>query len=210
LLRITFKYLNLNYNPSALEKGSFMKMRIVALLLAISMIMLFVSGCTDTSGTGEEIDEGAPKVGSASDVVELEQVPAGFEQLGVRELEANEVLDGLGSEDTVNTATQGIYKNAANVEIHVNAIECTDTEAAQTMVDDYKLSKLESTERDDVFTEHSFNDHFATRIIWYVTDGGEEVPRYAYIWNTDNIVIQVRGTTSDPNLLLSFAQATGY
>jgi hypothetical protein len=95
------------------------------------------------------------------------------------------------------------------VEVHINAIECTDTDAARTLVSDYK-NEFNPMAQGERFTEHSFNDHFATRIIWHVTEGGEDVPRYAYIWNTDNMVIQVRGTTSDPNLLFAFAQATGY
>ncbi|APH38664.1 hypothetical protein [Methanohalophilus halophilus] len=181
-----------------------MKMRIVALLLAITMIMLAVSGCTDT---GEEIDN--PELGSASDVVSLGEVPAGFEQLGVRELDTSGVLDGVGSEETVNAATQGIYKNGDSVEVQISAIECTDTEAAQTLVSDYK-NEFNPMVQGERFTEHSFNDHFATRIIWYVTEGGEDVPRYAYVWNNDSMVVQVRGTTSDPNLLFTFAQATGY
>ncbi|ODV50202.1 MAG: hypothetical protein CI952_348 [Methanohalophilus sp.] len=206
-LRITFKYLNLNYNPSTLEKGSFMKMRIVALLLAITMIMLAVSGCTDTGSTGEEIDN--PEIGSVSDAVSLDEVPAGFEMIGERQLDSGSVLDGVGSEDTVVEATQGIYKNGDSVEVQISAIECTDTEAAQTLVNDYK-NEFNPMAQGERFTEHSINDHFATRIIWHVTEGGEDVPRYAYVWNNDSMVIQVRGTTSDPNLLLTFAEATGY
>lgn len=183
--------------------------KMVILLLAISLIMLAVSGCINDNDTDEEIEGSTPLMGTSGEVVEVEEAPAGFEMIGVRELSPESVLNGVGSEDTIDAASQGIYKNGDDVEVQISAIECTDTDAAQTLVNDYK-NEFNPMAQGERFTEHSFNDHFATRIIWHVTVGGEDVPRYAYIWNTDNMVIQVRGTTSDPDLLFAFAQATGY
>lgn len=180
-----------------------MKSKIIALLLSLTLVMLAVSGCTDPDSGREETDEI-----NASNMVVLEEIPAGFEFIGARELSAAKVLDGSVNESGFVEAYQGIYESN-NFDVLVTAVETPSEADAQSLVDTYKAT-FPPMAVGNRFIEQSINDHFVTRIIWYVTENGNNTERYAYVWNNGNYVFQVRGATSDPAILMEFAEATGY
>ncbi|MDK2893052.1 hypothetical protein [Methanohalophilus sp.] len=179
-----------------------MKSKIIALLLSLTLVMLAVSGCTDTDReekTGEM---------DVSDVVVLKEIPAGFEYLGARMLSVGEVLDGVCNESEFVESSEGIYKGDG-FDIYVTTVETPSEDDAENLVSRYKAT-FPPMSKGDRFIEESINDHFVTRIVWHVTNKGEEVERYAYIWNNGSYVFHIRGGTSDPLILREFAEATGY
>ena len=179
-----------------------MKSKNILLLLLITLVMLAVSGCTDP-GVGEEETEI-----NVSNMVVLEEIPTGFEYLGVRELSMDKVLDGCCNESDFVEASQGIYKGN-DFDVSVTTIETPSEDGAENLVNSYKAT-FPPLAIGNRFVEESINDHFATRIVWYVTEKGTSVERYAYVWNNGSYVFQIRGATSDPLVLKEFAEATGY
>lgn len=181
-----------------------MKSKIIVLLLSISLVMLAISGCTDqNAGKEEEIGEI-----NVSDMVSIDDIPLGFDYLGARELSADNVLDGCCNESEFVEAYQGIYKSM-NFDVLVTAVEMPSESDAENLVSGYKAT-FQPMANGNRFVEESFNDHFATRVLWYVTENGNNAERYAYVWNNGKYVFQIRGATSDPLVLKEFAEATGY
>jgi len=181
-----------------------MKSKMIALLLSVFLIMLAVSGCTDPNA-GEEEEIGEVNV---SNMVVVENIPPGFEYLGARELSSDKVLDGGCNDSEFVDAYQSIYKGP-DFDILVTAVETPSEDDAENLLSSYKAT-FPAMANGNRFVEESINDHFATRIVWYVTENGQNVERYAYVWNNGKYVFQIRGATSDPLILKEFAEATGY
>ncbi|MBP2029878.1 hypothetical protein J2755_000812 [Methanohalophilus levihalophilus] len=180
-----------------------MKSKIIALLLSFTLVMLAISGCTDPNAGEDETGEM-----TVSDMVVLEEIPAGFEYLGARELSADKVLDGCCNESHFVEAHQGIYESE-EFDVLITVIEASSENEAENLVNTYKATFPPMT-MGNRFIEQSINNHFVTRIVWYVTENGADAERYAYVWNSDNFVFHIRGATSDPSTLKEFAEATGY
>jgi hypothetical protein len=178
-----------------------MKLKIVAILCIMSL-MLSISGCTDTT-----VEEG-PENANVSEMVVVEEIPAGFEYLGARMLSAGEILDGCCNESEFVEASEGIYKGDG-FDIYVTAVETPSRDDAENLVSGYKAT-FPPMAKGDRFVEESINDHVATRIVWYVTSKGEDVERYAYVWNNGKYVLQIKGGTNNSLTLKEFAEATGY
>ena len=183
-----------------------MRNKLIILLTALVIAMVAVSGCTDEDTPDvEEIGEL-----TVTDMVTLDEIPEGFEFLGVREISVDDVQAEYANVSGVVGATDGIYRNGDDqVEIHIVAIECTDADVAEELLLQYK-SSFKPLARGDRFVEQSFNGHFATRILEYTTFDSEQVERYSYIWSNDGIVFDVSGSTSDETLTRFFAEATGF
>jgi len=183
-----------------------MRNKITILLTIFVITMVAVSGCTnkDTTGVEEAVEL------TVTDMVTLDEIPAGFEFLGAREISVDDVQAEYANISGVVGAADGIYRNGDdNVEIHVKAIECADADAAEELVVQYK-SSFKPLARGDRLVEEPFNGHFVTRILEYTIIDNEQVERYSYVWSNNSIVFDVSGGTSDAILTRSFAEATGF
>jgi len=179
--------------------------------------MIAFSGCVDnnnpavnetgpdTPAPGENTEEGAAAMS------ELENLPAGFEYLASLPLSADEIRKDYKAENVsgILEGSEGMYKYSDGSDFYVDVIECESSSAADDLIFEYKSSfkPLRSGSR---FVEESFNGHFAVKITEYVTAGGEQVPRYSYIWRHENYVFVVSGNSDDASLIKKLAEATGY
>jgi hypothetical protein len=178
--------------------------KMIVLLLSFFLMLLAVSGCIDSDTGGEETGDM-----NVSDMVVIDDIPAGFEYLGERGLSAEDVLDGCCNDSGFVEACQGIYKSA-DFDVTITAVETASQEDAEALVSGYKATFNSLASGGDRFVEESVNDHPVTRIIWYVTSNGDDAERYTYVWSNGSHVFQIRGATSDPLVLKEFAEATGY
>jgi len=149
------------------------------------------------NGTETDSPETNASVGvdmGTADMGTLDPVPAGFEYLASLSLSADDIKQDYEAENVsgILGGSEGMYKYSDGADFYIDVIECEDSSAAGDLIFEYKssFSPLRTGSR---FVEESFNGHFAIKITEYVTAGGEQVPRYSYIWQHENYVFVVHG-----------------
>jgi hypothetical protein len=194
----------------------------IALISAFAVLMIAFSGCVGNNtpaanGTGSNgIGPDNPKANAisgenASEISKIKNLPAGFEYVGSPSLSVDEIKTNYKAENVsgILGGSEGLYKSSNNTDLYIDVIQLENKEAANNFISAYKSSfpPLNNVSR---FTEESFNGHSATRITDYITETAKIVPRYYYVWNNENYVRVVSGSTSDYSLVRQFAEATGY
>jgi uncharacterized lipoprotein YehR (DUF1307 family) len=162
------------------------KLTLVSVLL---ILMLAVSGCTDSSKNNKE-----------------NGLPEGYEYLGDRSISIDKVISEYISIDGIVGASESLYKYS-DVDLYVDTIEMENSEVAEDFIVQYKAEFKQMTD-DTRFTDVSFNDHSAVAIKQHVVIGNEQVPRYSYIWSSGNFVYVLSGSTSDIAILQTLAEST--
>ncbi len=172
------------------------------IITAVAVLMVAFSGCIDPD-TPDDTSNGELGLNA----VMIENVPEGFEYVGMHSLSIDDITEYANTSGFVD-ASEGIYK-ADSTDLYVKAIQFETSSDAEDFIYEYKtgLSPIAVGEQ---FVEESFNDHFATRIMKYVFWGGEQVPRYSYIWKNENFVFMVEGNGNTPASTRTLAEATGF
>lgn len=188
----------------------------LVLVSALIVMMLFVSGCTDGQNPDSGQENNVTDVGESADIAEMsaedlttiDNLPEGYEYLGAPTLAVEEVRREYVNSSGITDTSEGFYK-ADSVDLYIDVIELESPEMAEEFVSGYRsgFKELASGTR---FAEEDFNGHSAVRIKTYSTVGGEQVPRYTYIWSNDRFVFVVGGATEDYTMLRTLAEATGY
>lgn len=189
----------------------------MALLSVLAVLMMAFSGCVDGNDPAANGTETASPETNASvdmgtaDMSSVDPVPSGFEYLATLPLSVADIKQDYEADNVsgILGGSEGMYKYSDGTDFYVDVIELEDSSAAEDLIFEYKssFSQLRVGSR---FVEESFNGHFATKITEYSTTGGEQVPRYSYIWQHENYVFVVYGNTEDSSLIKSLAEATGY
>ena len=187
-------------------------------LIAILMVLaLSFSGCVEDPGPqGNVTDLENPAENESEETVFSEtgavlNLPSGFEYLAtLSPMSVDEIKKEYESENVsgIIGGTKSLYKYSDGTDFYVNVIEFENGDAADELVFSYK-SSFKPLRIGSRFVEESFNGHFATKITDYVTNGGEDVARYTYIWKNENSVFVVHGNTDNAALIIGLAEATG-
>jgi len=200
------------------DQGENMKKSMV-LLSVLAVLMMAFSGCVDgndpaANGTDTNTSEANANVSvdmGTADMSAIDPAPAGFEYLASLSLSAEDIKQDYEAENVsgILGGSEGMYKYSDGNDFYVDVLEFEDSTAAEELIFEYKssFSPLRTGSR---FVEESFNGHFATKITEYSTIGGEQVPRYSYIWQHENYVFVVYGNTGDASVVKELAEATGY
>ncbi|MCQ1536595.1 hypothetical protein FTO70_13125 [Methanosarcina sp. KYL-1] len=189
----------------------------IALISLLAVLMIAFSGCVDNNnpavnetgpdapGSGANTEEGAAAMS------ELENLPAGFEYLASLPLSADEIRKDYKAENVsgILGGSEGMYKYSDGSDFYVDVIECESSSAADDLIFAYK-SSFKPLNVGSRFVEESFNGHFAVKITEYATIGGDDVPRYSYIWKHENYIFVVFGNSDDSSTVKELAEATGY
>jgi hypothetical protein len=178
-------------------------------LIVISLFVLFVSmsGClNNTQSTDVEASYVAL---TPQELIVVKELPTGFEYLGAPSMSIGDVQRDYVATAGIKSAAEGLYKYSDKIDFNIDVIEMDNTTAAENLISQYKAG-FKELPAGDRFTEESFNGHSSTIIKKYVVSGGQDVPRYVYIWNNDNFVFVVSGATDDSALLRTFVESTGY
>jgi len=188
----------------------------IALISVFAVLMIAFSGCVDNTPAvnGTNSDNSKAKVISGEDaagISKIENLPAGFKYIGNLSLSTDEIKSNYKAENVsgILGGSEGLYKDSNNSDFYIDVIQFENKEAANNFIVTYK-SSFKPLKEGSPFTEESFNGHSAVRITRYVTDAGKTAPRYSYIWNNENYVLVVYGSTVDSSLVRQLAEATGY
>lgn len=193
----------------------------IALISVFAVLMIAFSGCVGNNtpaanGTGSDNPKTNVTSGeNASEMSKIKTLPAGFEYVGSLSLSTDEIKTNYKAENVsgILGGSEGLYKgsnnSSNNSDFYVDVIQLENKEAANNFISAYKSSfpPLNGSSR---FAEESFNGHSATRITDYITEAAKSVPRYYYVWNNENYVLVVSGSTSDNSPVRQLAEATGY
>lgn len=175
----------------------------VLMIPVIALLLVAMSGCTDSA----EPEDSITTANLSVDGVVLGNVPEGFDYLGARSLEVEDVKADYADVSGIVQASEGIYQRDS-LDYFIVAIELESSEAAEQFVTTYKgdfpALVIEG------FVEESFNGHDATLITKHITLNGEQVPRYHYVWANENFVFLVKGNTDDSTTVMELAEATGF
>ena len=141
----------------------------------------------------------------------IKNLPIGFEYVGNFSFSIDDIKSNYKAENVsgILRGSEGLYKGSNKSDFYLDVIQFENTEAAKDFILLYKSSFIPLKEGSR-FVEDSFNRHSAVRITDYVIDAGKSVPRYIYIWNNENYVLVVSGSTVDSALVRQLAEATGY
>ena len=189
----------------------------MALISVFVALMIAFSGCvgdnnsSDDNRTGQDNPgTGVSPDGTAADISEIENLPAGFEYIGSLPLNETDIKNDYNAENVsgIIGGSEGMYKYNGS-DFYLDVIELEDAEAANNLISAYK-SSFPPLQNGSRFVEESFNGHSAVRITDYITSGGKSVPRYSYIWSNENYVLVVFGNTADSTQVRQLAEATGY
>ncbi|AKB13031.1 MAG: hypothetical protein ACHQXK_02660 [Methanosarcina thermophila] len=189
----------------------------MALISVFVALMIAFSGCVgdnnsaDDNRTGQDNPgTGVSPDGTAADISEIENLPAGFEYIGSLPLNETDIKNDYNAENVsgIIGGSEGMYKYNGS-DFYLDVIELEDAEAANNLISAYK-SSFPPLQNGSRFVEESFNGHSAVRITDYITSGGKSVPRYSYIWSNENYVLVVFGNTADSTQVRQLAEATGY
>lgn len=191
------------------------KMKYNSGLILISIFVLFavsVSGCMDTENSSSPDNgqtDGMPS--NISQMIQIAEgdIPSGFTYIGSPSAEVGDIKNDYANVTGITDAAESIYRNSDGTEVHITAVEFDDISSAETFIEEYKAG-FKPLKNGSRFLDKSFNNHTATQVTKYVTEGGGQVPRYTYIWNNENIVFMVRDNTDDYTVTRQFAEATGY
>ena len=99
-------------------------------------------------------------------------------------------------------AIEGYYRTDTGEDIYIQVFK---TDSPETILSEYK-----ATYKDvgyDPFTEIYFNNHNATKVMYYFTVDGKLVPKYNLIWTTNVSMIKV-GSSIDAQKVINLATAT--
>jgi hypothetical protein len=188
----------------------------MALISVFVALMIAFSGCVgdnnsaDDNRTGQDNPgTGVSPDGTAADISEIENLPAGFEYIGSLPLNETDIKNDYNAENVsgIIGGSEGMYKYNGS-DFYLDVIELEDAEAANNLISAYK-SSFPPLQNGSRFVEESFNGHSAVRITDYITSGGKSVPRYSYIWSNENYVLIVFGNTADSTQVRQLAEATG-
>ena len=189
----------------------------IALISVFAILMIALSGCTGSNtpiANGTNSDN--PKANAISDedavgMNKIKNLPIGFEYVGnlslsIRDIKSNYKVENVSG---ILGGSEGLYKGSNESDFYLDVIQFENTEAAKKFILMYQSSftPLKAGSR---FVEDPFNRHSAVRITDYVIDAGKSVPRYSYIWNNENYVLVVSGSTVDCSIVRQLAEVTGY
>jgi hypothetical protein len=189
----------------------------IALISVFAVLMIAFSGCVSNNtpaanGTGSDNPKAIAISGqNVSEISKIKNLPAGFEYVGNPSLSVDEIKTTYKASNVsgILGVSEGLYKGSNNTDFVVDVIQLENKEAANNFISAYKSSftPLNNVSR---FAEESFNGHSVTRITDFTFEAEKTVPRYIYIWNNENYVLAVSGSTSDMSLVRQLAEATGY
>ncbi len=173
----------------------------IALISVFAVLIIAFSGCVGNNTPAENV----------SGISKVKNLPAGFEFVGNPSLSIDEIKTNYKAENVsgILGGSEGLYKGSNNSDFYIDVIQLENKEAANNFISTYK-SSFTPLKEGSRFAEESFNGHSAVRITNYVTEAGKTVPRYIYIWNNENYVLVVSGTTVDNSPVRQLAEATGY
>lgn len=179
--------------------------------------MITLSGCicsnTPTAANGTNSDN--PKATAISDedavgMNKIKNLPIGFEYVGNLSLSKGDIKNNYKAENVsgILGGSEGLYKGSNNSDFYLDVIKFENIADANDFIFTYK-SSFTPLKKNSRFVEDPFNGHSALKIIDYVIDVGKSVPRYIYIWNNENYVLVISGSTVNSSLVRQLAEATG-
>ena len=179
--------------------------------------MIALSGCMGSNtpaANGTNSDNPKATVISDEDAVgmnKIKNLPIGFEYVGNLSLSKGDIKNSYKAENVsgILGGSEGIYKGSNNSDFYLDVIKFENIAATNDFILTYK-SSFTPLKKNSRFVADPFNGHSAVRITDYVIDAGKSVPRYTYIWNNENYVLVVSGSTVDGSLVRQLAEATGY
>ncbi len=189
----------------------------IALISVFAVLMLALSGCMGSNtpaANGTNSDNPKATVISDEDAVGMNQIknlPIGFEYVGNLSLSKGDIKNNYKAENVsgILGGSEGLYKGSNNSDFYLDVIKFENIAATNDFILTYP-SSFTPLKKNSRFVEDPFNGHSALRITDYVIDAGKSVPRYTYIWNNENYVLVVSGSTVDSALVRQLAEATGY
>jgi hypothetical protein len=189
----------------------------IALMVLFAVLMIAFSGCTgNNTSAANGTNSDNPKANMISGetpagISKIENLPSGFEYIGNISLPTDKIKSDYKAENVsgILGGSEGIYEGSNKTDFTLDVIQLENKEAANNFISTYK-SSFKPLMKGSRFAEESFNGHSAVRITDYVTEEGKEVPRYSYIWNNENYVLVVSGSTADNSTVRQLAEATGY
>ena len=189
----------------------------IALISVFAVLMLALSGCMGSNtpaANGTNSDNPKATVISDEDAVGMNQIknlPIGFEYVGNLSLSKGDIKNNYKAENVsgILGGSEGLYKGSNNSDFYLDVIKFENIAATNDFILTYQ-SSFTPLKKNSRFVEDPFNGHSALRITDYVIDAGKSVPRYTYIWNNENYVLVVSGSTVDSALVRQLAEATGY
>ena len=189
----------------------------IALISVFAVLMIALSGCMGSNtpaANGTNSDNPKATVISDEDAVgmnKIKNLPIGFEYVGNLSLSKGDIKNNYKAENVsgILGGSEGLYKGSNNSDFYLDVIKFENIAATNDFILTYK-SSFTPLKKNSRFVEDPFNGHSAVRITDYVIDAGKSVPRYTYIWNNENYVLVVSGSTVDSSLVRQLAEATGY
>lgn len=176
----------------------------IALIALFAVLMIAFSGCVGNNtpaanGTGPDNPKANVISGqNVSEISKIKNLPSGFEYIGSPSLSTDDIKANYKAENVsgVQRISEGLYRDSNNSNYYLDVIELENKESANNFISAFKSSfpPLNEVSR---FEEESFNGHSATRITDFITEAAKTVPRYIYIWNNENYVLVVSGSTAD-------------
>lgn len=182
-----------------------------------AVLMIALSGCVGSNtpaANGTNSDNPKATVISDEDAVgmnKIKNLPIGFEYVGNLSLSKGDIKNNYKAENVsgILGGSEGLYKGSNNFDFYLDVIKFENIAATNDFILTYK-SSFTPLKKNSRFVEDLFNGHSALRITDYVIDAGKSVPRYTYIWNNENYVLVISGSTVDSSLVRQLAEATGY
>ncbi len=160
------------------------------LLLTLLAAAVLIAGCiTDKTNPGNNSST------IASGLIPTVNLPNGFTFMAVHQ--TNVEVGNFSNE-----ATEGVYRTDTGEDIYIQVFKSDNPEA---LINEYKAEYKGLAY--NPFTEIYFNGHKATRVMYYFTSNGKEVPKYSLIWATKDAMIKV-GSSLDPQKVINLATAT--
>lgn len=165
------------------------KYRLLSILIIASV---FSSGCIFDEKT-------RPDQTSEPDFIPTTNLPAGFTFMGIHDTKviiANSTVFGF----------EGVYRYGGE-DIYVIALNNEDPEA---LLAKYKADITAQYKKDyKPFEEISINGHPATKVNDLGISNGREQQKYRIIWAKGGYLVEI-GFSTNPNVVVSLATATGY
>lgn len=171
-----------------MEPGENMLKKIAVLLFLA--IIVFVSGCTDT--TVDPVNN--------TDQVKSEQIPTINLPTGFTYMATHETNIEIGNFS--KKAIEGVYRTDTGDDIYIQVFKSDSPEA---VMEEYKATYKDAGY--DPFTEVYFNGHKATKVMTQFISNGKPVDKYNLIWTTKDSMIKV-GSSTDPQKVINLATAT--
>ena len=189
----------------------------IALISVFAVLIIALSGCMGSNtpaANGTNSDNPKATVIYDEDAVgmnKIKNLPIGFEYVGSFSLSKGDIKNNYKAENVsgILGGSEGLYKGSNNSDFYLDVIKFENIAAINDFILTYK-SSFTPLKKNSRFVEDPFNGHSAVRITDYVIDTEKSVPRYTYIWNNENYVLVVSGSTVDSSLVRQLAEATGY